>query len=115
MSGDNMPTTPRISTITTTDTTRHRRRCPAVDPPTPGAFEYSFDHAPLFFVAPSPQERAEFEDSFVPLVRMYWKMIRRTEGEVRHDCIVSERFPLTCGELAILSIKRRYQKRHGRR
>jgi hypothetical protein len=76
-------------------------------------FEYSLDFAPIFFTKPSHQEQTIFTKNFNALVRTYYKLIRKNNGNVNPDTIIGQRFgiPITAGEVAILLIREHYFKR----
>jgi hypothetical protein len=78
--------------------------------PTNHPFLYDINYAPLFFNTPSQEEKSEFDRMFITLVRHYWKQLR-SNVHLTHKWIVGNRFPLTCGELAILSIRRKHNMR----
>ncbi len=76
------------------------------------SFEWTWNDAPLFYTKPNAYENDVFASHFHALVRSFYKGLR-TCPNLTHDSIVPNNmgFSLTCGELAIMIIRRNHAKR----
>jgi hypothetical protein len=75
-------------------------------------FDYSLTNVPFTHVSPKPIEAAIFQKHLTSLVRVYLKMSRRNGGFDR-QCVIGCKYgiALTAEEVAILIIRRTYDKR----
>jgi hypothetical protein len=91
-------------------------RAPVVVPatlivsPTRQPFVYALANAPLFFVKPTRAEQAAFDQNFVAITRAYWRAVRHNP-QISHRAIFTELAPLSCGECAILSLRKKHERR----
>ena len=80
-----------------------------VEGPTPDMFTYHLDNSPNFFTKPQENDMLNFEQDFITVVRHYWRMLR-LHPDLSHNQLFQEKYPITCGEIAMLSLRKKFDR-----
>jgi hypothetical protein len=74
-------------------------------------FTFTLENAPLFFAPPTDKSRKLFDCEFNSLVRLYFRLMRKNKNLSCNFVLPTCCGAITCGELAIIMIRRHHQKR----